>query len=458
MIDPSKSIGSAWRSGSSDAEVMSVFSKQTVWVTGVLLAVLATSAFFMANVVIQPEAAFVSGINVVLFAVPAFWALKMSLGVRDAVLLFVVLGILALVIETSAIITGFPYGHFGYSDLLGYRLFGYAPWTVFLAWTPLVLAAQAIASRFAVGGRPWAVRIVLVAVTLVIFDLVLDPGAVKLGFWKYASGGAYYGVPMSNFVGWLFSGAIAGIVLEIFTSLKKPLLPAPVQVISSTFFIIFFWMSIALFSGMIAPALIGAATLIALAVFYTRFYYAFDDMIVYVDEQDNPIGTAPKLPAHDGDTRLHRAFSVFLFNKRGELLLQQRAFSKKTWPGVWSNSCCGHVMLNETVERAANRRLKYELGIRNVKLNILLPDFRYRAEKDGIVENEICPVLVGFFASEPRPNPKEVHDTKWVEWSGFVHDVSDPANGFSPWAIKEVELLAKEPSFEDFLAGITGRH
>ena len=106
----------------------------------------------MANVVIPPEAAFVSGINVILFAAPAFWAVKMWLGVRDAVLLFVVLGVLALVIETSAIITGFPYGHFGYLDLLGYRLFGYTPWTVFLAWTPLVLAAFAISKRLAVSG------------------------------------------------------------------------------------------------------------------------------------------------------------------------------------------------------------------------------------------------------------------------------------------------------------------
>lgn len=421
----------------------------------VVLGLLATSAFFMANVVIPPEAAFVSGINVILFAAPAFWAVKMWLGVRDAVLLFVVLGVLALVIETSAIITGFPYGHFGYSDLLGYRLFGYTPWTVFLAWTPLVLAAFAISKRLAVSGKLWAIRIVLVAIILVGFDLVLDPGAVKIGFWRYEGGGVFYGVPVSNFVGWLFSGAIAGVVLEIFFWIKKPLLPAPAQMISSTFFIVSFWTFIAFFSGMYWPLGIGIVVIVLLAAFYAKYYYAFDDMIVYVDEDNNPVGTARKLPAHDGETRRHRAFSVFLFNDKGELLLQQRALSKKTWPGVWSNSCCGHVMLHESTEHAARRRLKYELGMRVDKLHLILPDFRYRSEKDGVVENEICPVFVGFTLVQPVPNPDEVNDVKWIDWEQFVVEVADPANGYSPWAREEVGLLAMEPKFRGLLTART---
>jgi len=433
----------------SDFGLMVISSKQLWLVVGVL-AILATSAFFMSNVVIPAEAAFVSGINIILFAAPAFWAVKMWLGVRDAVLLFVVLGVLALVIETSAIITGFPYGHFGYSDLLGYRLLGYTPWTVFLAWTPLVLAAFAISKRLAVSGKLWAVRIVLVAVILVVFDLVLDPGAVKIGFWRYEGGGVFYGVPVSNFLGWLFSGAIAGAVLEIFTLIKKPLLPAPAQMISSAFFIVSFWTFIAFFSGMYWPLAIGVVAVALLAGFYAKYHYAFDDMIVYVDEYNNPIGTSRKLPAHDGETRRHRAFSVFLFNDKGELLLQQRALTKKTWPGVWSNSCCGHVMLHESTERAARRRLKYELGMQVNKLHLILPDFRYRAEKDGVVENEICPVFVGFASALPRPNPLEVNDVKWVDWERFVVEVADPANGYSPWAREEVELLVNSKDFSTF--------
>ncbi len=413
-------------------------SKQNILILGVIL-LLAVSAFFMANVELPPFSSYLSPVNVVLFAIPVFWALRWWLGWYDAIVLFLTLGVLALVIETCAIITGFPYGHFGYSELLGYKLFGYVPWTVFFAWTPLVIAAYAIAARLF---DYVSVRILSTAVLLVVFDLVLDPGAVKLGFWRYDGGGEFYGVPLTNFVGWLISGGVAAVVLEIFVRVKRPLLPAPTQLISSAFFIIFFWTAIAFFSSLIAPTLIGVVVLVSLAAFYIRFYYAFDDMIVYVDEQDNVLATAPKLAAHNSDTKLHRAFSVFLFNSKGELLLQQRALSKKTWPGVWSNSCCGHVMLHETVENAAKRRLSNELGMRVDKLHLVLPDFRYRAEKDGVVENEICPVFVGYTSALPVANPDEVNDVKWVAWTKFIIEVADPANGYSPWAREEVELLA----------------
>jgi isopentenyl-diphosphate delta-isomerase type 1 len=425
---------------------------QLVSILGVL-AVLGISAFFMANVVIPAEAAWVSGINVILFAAPAFWATKMWLGRGDAILLWAMLGIAALAIETSAIITGFPYGHFGYSDLLGFRLFGYTPWTVFLAWTPLVVAAYAIAARLFEARRLWPVRIALVAIVLVAFDLVLDPGAVRIGFWRYEGGGPFYGVPVSNFIGWLFSGAIAAVLIEVFSYVRNPLLPAPAQLISSTFFIIAFWSFIAFFSAMYLPLVIGIVVLLLLAAYYAKFHYPFDDMIVYVDDNDRPIGTARKLPAHHSDTKRHSAFSVFLFNEKGELLLQQRALTKKTWPGVWSNSVCGHVMLHEDVISAAKRRLKYELGISGVDLQVVLPDFRYHAEKDGVVENEICPVLVGRFAGDPRSNPSEVNGVSWVDWNRFVVEVADPANGYSPWAREEVELLARQAGLTEYFGG-----
>lgn len=414
-----------------------------------LCVILATGAFFMVNVVIPTEAHWISSLNVILFAVPVFWATKMWLGLWDTLVLFGVLGVLALSIETLAIITGFPYGHFGYSDLLGYRLFGYAPWTVAIAWTPLVLAAYAIV-RSTIGSA--IMRIASTAVILVIFDLVLDPGAVKLGFWRYEGGGIFYGVPVSNFLGWLFSGAIAGIVLEVYFLIKKPLLPIPAQMISSAFFIVALWTFIAFFSAMYWPLGLGIVVMTLLAVFYFKNHYEFEEMIVYVDEDNNAIGTARKLPAHDSETKRHRAFSVFLFNDKGELLLQQRALSKKTWPGVWSNSCCGHVILHESTENAARRRLKYELGLKIRELHMILPHFRYRAEKDGVVENEICPVLVGFTNKQPERNPGEVNDVKWVDWKSFTEEVADPANGFSPWAVEEVELLANDPRFKKFLS------
>jgi isopentenyl-diphosphate delta-isomerase len=411
-----------------------------------VLFILAAGAFFMVNVPMPAWSHYLSGLNVVLFAVPAFWAAVRWLGRRDAVLLFVVLGALAIGIETLAIATGFPYGHFGYSDLLGYRLFGYTPWTVALAWTPLVVAAYAVARR-TMGSA--FVRVIVIALLLTSFDLVIDPGAVKLGFWQYLDGGTFYGVPNSNFVGWVFSGVIAGIVVEVFAVNRNPLLPVPVQLISSGFFIVIFWSFISLWAGMVAPALIGLVLIVGFTAYYVRYHYAFDDMIVLVDENDRPTGTARKLAAHHNDTQRHRAFSVFLFSKDGNLLLQQRALSKKTWPGVWSNSCCGHVMLHEKVVNAARRRLKYELGIKISDLNVVLPDFRYSAEKDGVVENELCPVLVGFMSVTLRPNPYEVHDTRWVDWNKFLVDVRDPSNGFSPWAVEETELLANSQKFQD---------
>ena len=171
---------------------------------------------------------------------------------------------------------------------------------------------------------------------------------------------------------------------------------------------------------------------------------AADELIVYCDESGTPTGTAPKLAAHNPDTKLHLAFSVFIFNDKGEVLLQQRSLTKKTWPGVWSNSCCGHVLPDETFEAAARRRLRYELGLSVGELHLVLPDFRYRAEKDGVVENEICPVFVGFTSASPVLNPDEVNAVRWVDWQEFVVEVADPAKGYSPWAMEEVGLLVKD--------------
>src|SRR6476661_10190199 len=172
-----------------------------------------------------------------------------------------------------------------------------------------------------------------------------------------------------------------------------------------------------------------------------------DELIVFVDDAGTPIGTGPKADSHHSDTQLHLAFSVVLFNSKNKLLLQQRALTKKTWPGVWSNSCCGHLLPGERTEDAAARRLSHELGLSNIDLTIALPDFRYRAELDGVVENEICPVLVGFTDSNPHPNPDEVHAVKWMPWSEVLLSVADPRSELSPWAIAEVQLLAHSDAF-----------
>jgi isopentenyl-diphosphate delta-isomerase type 1 len=419
-------------------------NRQAVYASAIC-AFLAVGAFFMANVELPAWSHYLSAVNVVLFALPALWAVRWWLGWRDGAILVAVLGAYALLIEASAILTGFPYGHFGYSDLLGYRIFGLVPWTVAFAWTPLLLGAYAVAANL-LSSR--IVRVIAATLLLTLFDFVLDPGAVMLGFWKYEGGGWFYGVPMSNFGGWLVSGLIGTILLEIMIAIFKPLLPTPVQLVSSAFFIIFFWTAIAVFGGLVAPALIGAALVVALILIYSKFYYSFDDMIVFVDESNRPVATGRKLASHDADTKLHRAFSVFLFNEKGEFLMQQRALSKKTWPGTWSNTCCGHVMLHESVERAAKRRLKYELGLSGIDLQTALPNFHYRAEKDGVVENEICPVLFGFTDAEPKRNPEEVESIRWIGWEEFLRTLDDPETDISPWAVEEVRELVESETFQ----------
>lgn len=400
---------------------------------------LALSAYFTANVAMPSWAPLVSAASVVIFAIPCFWAAKMWLGWRDATVVFIIFGLYALAVESIAIATGFPYGAFSYSEHLGYKLFAVVPWTVAFAWTPLLLAAYSIAAKLF---RSRIARIVFTTVALVAFDLVLDPGAVRLGFWRFTEEGVYYGVPISNFAGWMLSGFVGAVFLDLVVGKLRPLLPVPIQLASSALLIIIFWTLVSAFAGMVAPALFGAALITGIGLAWYKFHYSFDDRIVFVDDNDNPVGTAAKLAAHNSHTRLHRAFSVFIFNSKGELLMQRRALSKKTWPGVWSNSCCGHVMLHETASQAAARRLKFELGLSGVELTIALPDFRYWAEKDGVVENELCPVLIGTTDARPRPNPDEVEEIRWVNWNEFLLSLDSDGNEISPWAVKEVRLLA----------------
>ncbi|HVL24294.1 MAG TPA: isopentenyl-diphosphate Delta-isomerase [Thermomicrobiales bacterium] len=175
------------------------------------------------------------------------------------------------------------------------------------------------------------------------------------------------------------------------------------------------------------------------------------DHVVLVDEHNREIGTADKLTVHHAETPLHRGFSVFLFDSSGNLLLQQRSFGKKTWPGVWSNSCCGHIRLGESAVQAMRRRIHEELGIAGAEVAVLLPDYRYRYARDGVVENEFCPVAVGIINEPPRPNPDEVAAVRWTPWEAFLAELEGDS-GFSEWSIEEARLLAADATFQAFLA------
>lgn len=179
------------------------------------------------------------------------------------------------------------------------------------------------------------------------------------------------------------------------------------------------------------------------------------DYVVLVNEENEPVGLSEKLFTHNANTPLHRGFSVFLINTRGELLLQQRSRKKKTWPLVWSNSCCGHPQLNETSIDAAKRKLQQELGITDARLRVILPEYRYRCEKDGIVENEFCPVIVGVTRQKPTINADEAVDTQWISWQDWLIEVGNNPDTYSQWCIEETILLNKSKEFQRFLQEAT---
>jgi isopentenyl-diphosphate Delta-isomerase len=155
------------------------------------------------------------------------------------------------------------------------------------------------------------------------------------------------------------------------------------------------------------------------------------DYVVLVDENDNEIGIAEKMEAHE-KALLHRAFSVFIFNSQGQMLLQQRAAHKYHSPNLWTNSCCSHPRPNESVIDAAKRRLKEEIGL-SVKLEKKF-DFVYRTDFDNnLTEYEYDHVFIGYSNNDPKINPEEVRNFKWKTVSEIKTDIILFPNTFTSW-------------------------
>ena len=171
------------------------------------------------------------------------------------------------------------------------------------------------------------------------------------------------------------------------------------------------------------------------------------ESVVLVDEAGRAVGTAGKVAVHHDQTPLHLAFSCYLFNEAGQFLLTRRAASKPTFPGVWTNTCCGHPRPGESLPGSVLRRLRDELGIGAAKLTLVLPRFRYRARMDnGVMENEVCPVYAAHADLPPDPDPAEVAETRWVDWAEFCAAVRDGRQAVSPWcAMQLAELTALGP-------------
>ena len=168
------------------------------------------------------------------------------------------------------------------------------------------------------------------------------------------------------------------------------------------------------------------------------------DLVVLLDEAAQPIGTAPRLTVHSDQTPLHLAFSFHVLQPDGRTLISRRALNKRTWPGVWSNACCGHPRPGEDSADALVRRVREELGAEAVEVRCVLPGFRYRAvDASGIVENEVCPVYVGQLADPEavRPDPAEVAEYAWVDWAGLCAAASAAPAVFSPWSVLQLARL-----------------
>lgn len=174
------------------------------------------------------------------------------------------------------------------------------------------------------------------------------------------------------------------------------------------------------------------------------------ETVILLDDDGARIGTADKATVHSSQTPLHLAFSCHVLDDRGMVLVTRRSLVKRTWPGVWTNSVCGHPAPDETFEDAIRRRARYELGLEVRDITLVAPDFRYRAvDASGMVEHEVCPVYTARTSGTPDPRPDEVMEHAWVEPVALGVAVRSAPWAFSPW------LVAAAPSLRmlDEVAG-----
>ncbi|WP_026874529.1 isopentenyl-diphosphate Delta-isomerase [Jiangella gansuensis] len=170
---------------------------------------------------------------------------------------------------------------------------------------------------------------------------------------------------------------------------------------------------------------------------------AAEEHVVLLDESGASVGTALKRDVHHRATPLHLAFSCYVFDTAGSLLVTRRAGAKATWPDTWTNSFCGHPGPGEDMPSAVERRASDELGLPITGLRAVLPGFRYRAVMpNGVVENEICPVFAAVADGDPAPDPSEVGEYAWEPWPRFRDTVLAGGRPVSPWCAEQVPLLA----------------
>jgi isopentenyl-diphosphate delta-isomerase len=166
------------------------------------------------------------------------------------------------------------------------------------------------------------------------------------------------------------------------------------------------------------------------------------DLVVLLDDDGNAVGTAPREEVHTGRTPLHLAFSCYVLGPDGRVLLSRRALGKRSWPGVWTNSFCGHPRPGEDPVAAVHRYAARELGTTLEDLRCVLPGFRYRAvDASGVVENELCPVYVATGTEALDPHPDEVAELRWLTVQELRDAVATVPWALSPWLVEQLPEL-----------------
>ncbi|MCK5044908.1 isopentenyl-diphosphate Delta-isomerase [Candidatus Parcubacteria bacterium] len=152
--------------------------------------------------------------------------------------------------------------------------------------------------------------------------------------------------------------------------------------------------------------------------------------IILVDKDDNEIGKGEKMAVHLAG-QLHRAFSIFIFNSQGEMMLQRRASTKYHSPGLWTNACCSHPRPGESLEQAAKRRLKEEMGFECDLQKVF--SFIYKAKVEDLTEHEFDHVFIGKFDQEPVLNKEEADGWKWIELKQLIEDIIKNPKEYTCW-------------------------
>lgn len=223
--------------------------------------IMIVSSYFTRLYIQNEEYSYITALAIVLLAIPSYYFFYRSVGIKSAFIVIGLLSIFAIGIETIGILTGFPYGSFAYADSIPGKLFGHTPWTVAFAWTPLVIGAATFVKR--ISNSSILKQTLVSTAFLILFDLILDPGAVAIGMWEYGKNGAYYGVPLMNFFGWALSGAIGSFIVFKLTKGKELLIDCASSIMLQTFF----WTGVAFALSLTVPFGIGMLYIVCFSFF-----------------------------------------------------------------------------------------------------------------------------------------------------------------------------------------------